>query len=197
MVFEAFPSLRWVRPQGRGLEPRACNEIGTRPPARSGNAPGRTAPAQSTPSNPRPSPRTQIAPSAASGLRLRILATGPAPIRLYSDHGRLREPDLKVCPGSSSGIDDIPRRRPGASRTELGRRRSIERQRDPTRRSNAELGDPLSGYRAPQGAALRRRDPRNRIRLPSGEGLQEHHVHERAYLLIAGREINISRDLAA
>jgi hypothetical protein len=133
----------------------------------------------------------------ASGLRLRILATGPAPIRLYSDHGRLREPDLKVCPGSSSGIDEIPRRRPGASRTELGRRRSIERQRDPRRRSSAELGDPLSGYRAPQGAALRRRDPRNRIRLPSGEGLQEHHVQERAYLLIAGREINISRDASS
>ena len=42
--------------------------------------------------------------------------------------------------------------------------------------------------------ALRRRDPGNRIRLPGGEGLQQHHVHERAYLLVAGCEINISPD---
>jgi redox-sensitive bicupin YhaK (pirin superfamily) len=32
------------------------------------------------------------------------------------------------------------------------------------------------------------------IRLPSGEELQEHHVHERTYLLVADGEIEISQD---
>ena len=40
-----------------------------------------------------------------------------------------------------------------------------------------------------QGAALRRRAPSNRIRCPEGEELQQHHVHERAYRLVADREI--------
>ena len=42
-------------------------------------------------------------PSVAFGLGLRILAAGPAHLRLYSDCGRLCEPDLKVCSGSSAG----------------------------------------------------------------------------------------------
>jgi hypothetical protein len=36
------------------------------------------------------------APSVAFGLGLRILAAGPARIRLYSDRGRLCDPDAKV-----------------------------------------------------------------------------------------------------
>jgi hypothetical protein len=35
---QPFPSLCWVRAEGRGLEPRAVNQIGTRPPGRWGNA---------------------------------------------------------------------------------------------------------------------------------------------------------------
>ena len=32
------------------------------------------------------------------------------------------------------------------------------------------------------------------IHLPAGEELQEHQVHERAYLIVAGGEIEVSRD---
>jgi quercetin dioxygenase-like cupin family protein len=32
------------------------------------------------------------------------------------------------------------------------------------------------------------------INLPAGEELQEHQVHERAYLLVAGGEIEVSKD---
>jgi hypothetical protein len=48
-----------------------------------------------------------------------------------------------------------------------------------------------------QGAALRRRAPSNRIRCPEGEELQQHHVHERAYRLVADREIETPRTSAA
>jgi hypothetical protein len=43
-------------------------------------------------------------------------------------------------------------------------------------------------------AALRRRDPSDRIGLPSGEELREHQVHERTYLLVADGEIETSQD---
>ncbi len=48
---------------------------------------------------------------------------------------------------------------------------------------------------SPPRAALGRRDPSAiAIRLPSGEELREPHIHERAYLLVVGGEIEIARD---
>jgi hypothetical protein len=44
------------------------------------------------------------------------------------------------------------------------------------------------------GAALRRRDPSYRIRLPSGEELQQRQARERKYLLVADGEIEIFQD---
>ncbi len=88
----------------------------------------------------------------------------------------------------------IPPQRPCASPTELARRGIVERNRDPRKRSNGELRDPLPGYRAPQAAALRRRDPADRPPPAQRRRLQEHQVHERTYLLVADPEIEISPD---
>ena len=83
---QAFPSLCWVARKGRGQNPRAFNQIGTRPPGRWGNARRSTAPApQSKPVTPASRLVAQVAPSVASGLGPRILAAGPARSRLYSD----------------------------------------------------------------------------------------------------------------
>ena len=98
---QAFPSLCWVRAEGRGLEPRALNEVETRPPCRWDNAGRSTAPApQSKPVTHASRLVTQISPSMASGLRLKILAAGPVRIRLYSYRGRYVNPTSKVCWGA-------------------------------------------------------------------------------------------------
>jgi hypothetical protein len=49
----------------------------------------------------------------------------------------------------------------------------------------------------PPRAALGRRDPAIAIRLSSGEELQEHQVHERAYLLVASTARSRSPKTAA
>ena len=79
---QAFPSLWWVRADGkRGQNPRAFNQVGTRPPGRWGNAHRSRAPApQSKPVTPASRLVAQDAPLVASGLGLRILAAGPAPL---------------------------------------------------------------------------------------------------------------------
>lgn len=68
----------------RARTPARSITFGTRPPGRCGNAIGHyTGPAVKT-SNPRLSPCGAVAPSVASGLGGRILAAGPARVRLYS-----------------------------------------------------------------------------------------------------------------
>ena len=91
---QAFPSLWWVRAERkRARNPRAFNQVGTRPPSRWGNARRSTARApQSKPVTPASRLVAQEAPLVAAGLGLRILAAGPARLRLYSCCGRLCEP---------------------------------------------------------------------------------------------------------
>ena len=90
--------------KGRGLEPPRVNQVGTRPPGRWGNADRSTAPApQSKPVTPASRLVAQVAPLVASGLGLRILAAGPAHLRLYSRCGRLCEPGLKSLLGLVRG----------------------------------------------------------------------------------------------
>jgi hypothetical protein len=101
---QAFPSLCRVRAERRGQNPRAFNQIGTRPPGRWGNAGKSTAPApQSKPVTPASRLGRKVAPSVASGLGKRILAAGPARDRLYSYRGRICEPDLKSLLGLVRG----------------------------------------------------------------------------------------------
>ena len=84
IVFEALPSLCWIHAETRGLAPPQITQVETRPPGRWHNA-DRSAPApQSKPVTPASRLVAQLAPSVASGLGLRILAAGPAYIRLYS-----------------------------------------------------------------------------------------------------------------
>lgn len=81
------------RERQRGCNPRAFNRIETRPPGRWGNARRSTAPApRSKPVTPASRLVAQEAPLVGAGLGLRILAAGPAHIRLYSCCGRLCEP---------------------------------------------------------------------------------------------------------
>jgi hypothetical protein len=105
MVFgPSRPSVGSAR-QEEGYNPRAFNQVGTRPPGRWGYACRSRAPApQSKPVTRASRLVAQIAPSVAFGLGPRILAAGPAPIRLYSDRGRLCEPDAKAC---SSSLEQI------------------------------------------------------------------------------------------
>jgi hypothetical protein len=59
------------------------------------------------------------------------------------------------------------------------------------------LGYPLTRYLSPHRAQLLRSADETRaiaIRLPSGEELQEHQVHERTYLLVVDSEIEIAQD---
>jgi hypothetical protein len=82
---QPFPSLYRGRAEGRGLEPPRVHRVGTKPPGRWGNALRSTAPApQSKPVTPASRRVAHVAPSVASGLGLRILAAGPARVRLYS-----------------------------------------------------------------------------------------------------------------
>jgi quercetin dioxygenase-like cupin family protein len=49
----------------------------------------------------------------------------------------------------------------------------------------------------PQQAEVLRSDPEARaiaINLPAGEALREHQVHERAYLVVAGGEVEVEQD---
>ena len=97
----AFPSLG-LGPRGgaRGHNPRAVDQIGTRPPGRWGNACRSTTPApQSKPVTQASRLVARVAPSVAFGLGRRIVAAGPAHLRLYSDRGRLCGPSLKNLPG--------------------------------------------------------------------------------------------------
>ena len=69
--------------------PCAVNQIETRPPSRWGNALRSTAPApQSKPVAHASRLVARVAPSVAFGPGVRILAAGPAPLRLYSDFRR-------------------------------------------------------------------------------------------------------------
>ena len=80
-----LPSLYWGRAAGRGLRPRALNQVGTKPRGRWGNADRSPAPApQSKSVTPASRLMARIAPLVAFGLGLRILATGPATYRQYS-----------------------------------------------------------------------------------------------------------------
>ena len=114
---QAFPSLCRVRAEGGGLEPLArSNQIGTRPPGRWGNVRRSTALApQSKPVTRASRLVAQVAPLVAFGLGLRILAAGPARVRLYSYRGRLCEPDLKSLLGLVRGHRLIARQQPGPS----------------------------------------------------------------------------------
>jgi hypothetical protein len=81
--------LFWLRAEGRGLEPSAFNQIGTKPPGRWGNARRGTAPApQSKPVTPA---SRLVAHSAVGGIRLglSVMAAGPARVPHYSYCGRL------------------------------------------------------------------------------------------------------------
>ena len=103
-VFRPSQSLCRVRAQGRGLEPREVNQIGTRPPCRRGNAGRSNAPApQSKPVTPASRLEAQVAPSVAFGLGLRILAAGPARVSTLLRLQALCEPELKSLLGSSAG----------------------------------------------------------------------------------------------
>ena len=108
------PSVGSARKK-EGKNPRAFNQIGTRPPGRWGNARRSTAPApQSKPVTPATRLVAQIAPSVASGLGLRILAAGPARVRRYSYCGRLCETRTQSLLGlvGRRGHRLIPRQRP-------------------------------------------------------------------------------------
>src|ERR1700732_231609 len=94
MVFQpSRPSVGSARGRKRARTRARSIRIGTRPPGRWGNAGRSTAPApQSKPVTRASRLVAQVAPLVAFGLGLRILAAGPAHVRLYSYHGRLCEP---------------------------------------------------------------------------------------------------------
>jgi hypothetical protein len=91
IVFTPFhPSVENARKE-EGENPRAFNQIGTRPPGRWGNARRANTPApQSKPVAQASRLVAQVAPSVALGLGVRIPAAGPAHLGLYSHSGRLR-----------------------------------------------------------------------------------------------------------
>jgi len=93
-----------ARGRKRGQKPRAFDQIGTRPPDRWGNAGRSTAPApQSKPGTRASRLVAQTAPLVALRFRLRILATGPAPVRLYSYFKRRPE---EGCPRGAAPPHD-------------------------------------------------------------------------------------------
>src|SRR5689334_12178939 len=91
LIKPSRPSRARAKETTRG--PRAFRHIRTRPPGRWGNARRTTALApQSTPVTPASRLVARVAPLVAFQLGLRILAAGPARIRLYSYRRRLHEP---------------------------------------------------------------------------------------------------------
>src|SRR5437667_9105557 len=105
-------------PRGKeeGENPRAVDQIGARSPGRWGDAV--EAPAQqSKPVAPASRLVARVAPSVASGLRLRILAAGPARVRLYSYRGRLcgRRPKAVGMRQASEREEARAQRRRGAT----------------------------------------------------------------------------------
>jgi hypothetical protein len=101
----AFPSLCWVRAEGRGARnPARSIRLGRDHPDRWGNAGRSTAPApQSKPGTRASRLVAQTAPLVALRFRLRILATGPAPVRLYSYFKRRPE---EGCPRGAAPPHD-------------------------------------------------------------------------------------------
>ena len=93
MVVKPPVPLVGPRERQRGCNPRAFNRVETRPPGRWGNAHRSTARTpQSKPVTPASRLVAREAPLVGAGLGLRILAAGPAHVRLYSYSGRLCEP---------------------------------------------------------------------------------------------------------
>jgi hypothetical protein len=130
---QAFPSLCWARAEGRGLEPRASNEIGTRPPGRGGNACRSTAPApQSKPVTHASRLVAQIAPLVAFGLQ----AENPGrrashmPTLLLSRAFMWTRPQkfARARPRARGSADSSPLA--GRVSHRLGRRRTIDPERD-------------------------------------------------------------------
>jgi hypothetical protein len=112
MIFKpSRPSIGVVRKE-EGPKPRAFNQIGTRPPGRWDNARRSTAPApQSQPVTHASRLVAQITPSVALGLGVRILAAGPAHVRLYTDSSRCVNHSSKVaqaCPRAPASADSSP-----------------------------------------------------------------------------------------
>jgi hypothetical protein len=108
-----FSSLYRGRAKGRGLEP-TCGQSDLGRVHRAGRVTPtevRHRPRSQKPVTPASRLAAQIAPSAASGLGLRILAAGPARVGPYSDCGRYVNQTSKVCSGSSA----TPRDRRGES----------------------------------------------------------------------------------
>jgi len=94
------PSVESARKE-EGENPRAVNQLGTRPPSRWSDARGSTTPApQSKPVTHASRLVAHIAPSVAVERKLRILAAGPASHRLYSYRRHLCEPTPRVCSAS-------------------------------------------------------------------------------------------------
>jgi hypothetical protein len=89
----------------------------------------------------------------------------------------------------------VIRQRLGPAGTGLARRGMIERDRD-TSSPHRELGPPLTGREPhhPQVSRSHDETPLITIRPPRGEELQQHQLHERAYLLLADGEMEISQD---
>jgi len=101
---QAFPSLCRVRAEGRGLEPPRVQSDRDATPGRWGNARRSTAPTpQSKPVTHASRLVAQIAPLVAFGLGPRILAAGPARVRLYSYPGRYVNQSSKVRSNWSAG----------------------------------------------------------------------------------------------
>jgi hypothetical protein len=97
IVFMPFhPSVENARKE-EGENPRAFNQIGTRPPGRWGNARRATPAPQSKPVAHASRLVAHVAPSVAFGLGVRIPAAGPAHLRLYSHSGRFRTRPSKVA----------------------------------------------------------------------------------------------------
>ena len=93
---QAFPSLCWVRAEGRGLEPRAVTQIGTRPPGRWCNARRSTAPAPQSKTS-KPAPHASWRRCAVGGIQARAENPGrrASSSSTVLRSRRLCEPDLK------------------------------------------------------------------------------------------------------
>jgi hypothetical protein len=90
MVLRLSVPVAGPRGKEEGENPRAVDQIGARSPGRWSDASRSTAPApQSKPVAPASRLVAQVAPSVVLGFGLRILASEPARVRLYSDRGRL------------------------------------------------------------------------------------------------------------
>jgi hypothetical protein len=97
----------------------------------------------------------QTTPLVASGLGLKILAAGPARLRLYSCCGRLCEPDLKGLLGLVRGRGHrlIHRQRPARLPRSSPAPQSLTETATPETASTTGLS--LAGYRAPSTPVLR------------------------------------------